>query len=100
MIGLSRVNSIALFLAALSLLSYPAAAQEKIPLIPASKILSLETQLAEVQQAKSSARKKLAIRRVIREADALLEQNNAAPNRFQILAILFRGQQHLLGLSG
>jgi hypothetical protein len=100
MIRLSWINSIAPFLAAISLFSYSAAAQENVPLVPDSKIISLETQLAEVKLAKSSARKKLAIRRVIREADALLEQNRAAPNRFQILAILFRGQQDLLGLDG
>ncbi len=100
MIRLSWINSIAPLLVAISLFSYSAAAQENIPLIPDSKIISLETQLAEVKQAKSSARKKLGIRRVIREADALLEQNRAAPNRFQILAILFRGQQDLLGLDG
>ncbi len=99
MIRLSWNNSIACCLAAMSLVSYSAAAQENAALIPDSKILSLEAQIAEVKQATSSARKKLAIRRVMREASALLEKNQAAPNRFQLLGILFLSQQQLIGLD-
>lgn len=63
------------------------------------KIVSLESELEEAQQASSSARQKLAIRRVIRECDELLEKNKSSPNRYEVLDILFRAQQQLIGLD-
>ena len=76
-----------------------AAAEERAELIPENKIAALETELAAAKETGSAARKKLALRRVIREADALLEQGQTAPNRYQVLGILFHGQKDLVGLD-
>ncbi|QDT59307.1 hypothetical protein SV7mr_18140 [Stieleria bergensis] len=61
--------------------------------IPAEKIETLQTQLSEAITASSSARKKLGVRRAIRACEALLEENEASPNRFAVLGLLFQAQQ-------
>ncbi len=86
-------------LAVLILCVVPGIAQQEGKLIPDSKIKELKTKLAETETARSSARKKLAIKRVLRAGDALLEQNQNAPNRFEVLGVIFRGQQLLLGVD-
>ena len=80
-------------------LSACAAAQEQQRLIPTKAITSLQTQLDEAKQAKSSARQKLAIRRVIRACEELLAKNKTAANRFEAFGVLFRSQQKLIGLD-
>lgn len=94
-----RTCRVALVLAALACFAIPGAAQEAGDLIPQGEIAALQTKLAEAGESASSARKKLALKRVIREGDALLETNLAAPNRFEVLGILFRGRQQLVGLD-
>jgi len=96
---LRSISFMAPVLAAVVLLAIPAFAQDQAPLIPDSKIAALETKLTEAEQAKSSARKKFALRRVIREGDALLERNQAAPDRYRVLGILFRGRRELVALD-
>jgi len=83
---------------ALAVLVSPAGARGEAA-IPASKIAGLDTQLTEAHENASAARTKLALRRVIREGEALLGQHADAPNRFEVLGVLFRGQQELVELD-
>ena len=74
-------------------------AQQEKTQIPASKISELDAKLEESKKARSTARKKLALKRVLRSAESLLEANQTASNRFQVLHVVFRGQQALLGVD-
>ena len=67
--------------------------------ISQEEISELNTKLAEAGKSASSARKKLAIRRVIRECEGLLKKHTTTPNRFEVLAVLFRSQQALVSLD-
>ena len=96
---LQRMGSIGLILATVWLCALPAAAKEKSPPIPDSKIASLAAKLDDKARGTSAARRRLALRRVIREGDSLLEMFPTAPNRYEVLGILFRGRQELLGLD-
>ena len=75
-----------------AMLSLPAAITEK-------NITDLKKKLAESSKSSSSARKKLAIRRVIREAEGILEKNASAENRYEILYVLYKSQQALVSLD-
>lgn len=69
--------------------------------IPAPELEKLEAALSASEKAEgSAARKRLAVKRVVRDAGKLLEAHAAAPNRFAVLGILFRAQQQLFGLDG
>ena len=68
-------------------------------MVPQAEIASLQSQLSQVQEANSAARQKLAVRRVIRACEGLLEANKAAPNRFEVLHVLFRAQQEQIKLD-
>ena len=80
-------------------LTLPANEQDQAAFIPGDMIVGLDAKLAEAGKAVSSARKKLAVRRVIREAESLINKHPAAPNRYEVLSLLFRSQQMLLGLD-
>ena len=67
--------------------------------IPSDEIAELNIKLAEVGKSASSARKKLAVRRVIRECEGLLKKQPTAPNRYEVLNVLFRSQQALVSLD-
>jgi hypothetical protein len=67
--------------------------------IPKGEIAALDAKLAEAGDAVSAARKKLAVRRVVRDCEGLLEKAPAAHNRFEVLDVLFRAQQMLVGLD-
>ena len=82
------------------LLCAPAAAQQPANLIETAELTELETKLDKAGESTSSARKKLAIKRVIREASGLLKDNQTAPNRYELLGLLFRAQQQLVQLEG
>lgn len=99
MFRLRRIWYIISVLSIAILLACPAIAQDKAALVPDREIAELDTDLTAAEQAKSSARKKLAIKRVIREAESLLKKSQAAPNRYQVLDVIFRAQQKLLGLD-
>lgn len=77
----------------------PGAAQSEPRSISADDITELNNDLAAVDKSSSKARKKLAIRRVIREAESLIKRHPSAPNRYEVLSVLFRGQQVLVGLD-
>jgi len=75
-----------------ALLSLPAAITEK-------DITDLKKKLTDSSKSSSSARKKLAIRRVIREAEGILKENASADNRYEILHVLYKSQQALVSLD-
>ncbi|MEM6258621.1 MAG: hypothetical protein AAGI37_09950 [Planctomycetota bacterium] len=91
------MSCIALLLALL--LAAPADAQRQNDPIPAPVIAELQTKLGEAGQSASSARKRLAYNRIIRETGSLLEKHPDAPNRFEVLGVRFRSQQSLLGVD-
>lgn len=94
-----RLLAAAFVLIALCVLPSPVDAQGATGPIAPEKIAALDTQLAEADENASSARKKLALRRVIREAEALIEQQPEAPNRFEVLGVMFRCQRELIELE-
>ena len=63
------------------------------------ELVELNTKLTKASKSASAARKKLAIRRVIREIEALIKKHPTAPNRFEALDVLFRSQQVLVSLD-
>ena len=69
--------------------SLPASGQNQAGGIPAPEITGLDAKLEKAGESASAARKKLAIRRVIREAEALLKKHPSAPNRYEALGVLF-----------
>jgi hypothetical protein len=74
------------------LLTAPVALADGEP-IDSAEIAELAEQLAEAKTVTSSARQKLAIRRVIRSGESLLKKHSDAPNRFELLGVLFDAQQ-------
>jgi hypothetical protein len=79
--------------------AFSAGAQDKAPAIPGSEIAALDTKLGDHVKGTSAARKKLAMRRVIREAESLIKKHPSAPNRYEVLSTLFRSQQVLVSLD-
>lgn len=62
-------------------------------------IAGLDKTLTEAQDASSDARKRLALRRAIRDAEELIEAHKDKPERFLALAFLFRAQQTLIKID-
>ena len=96
---LSRNIVTLLVLASAGVWPLPAMGQNQAGSISADKIAALDIKRAEASKAASSARKKLAIRRVIREAEALIKKHSSAPNRYEVLNIIFRSRQVLVSLD-
>jgi hypothetical protein len=67
--------------------------------IPKDAMASLESAWTATKDVSSAPRKRLAIKRVLRDAGELVEKNPAAPNRFSALALILSGQQALLGMD-
>ncbi|MBT8043524.1 MAG: hypothetical protein KJO79_01130 [Verrucomicrobiae bacterium] len=82
-----------------SVCALPTMGQDQVGSISGKEIAALDAKLARAGESASTARKKLAIRRVIREAEAVIKKNPSAPNRYKVLHTLFRGQQQLVGLD-
>ena len=72
---------------------------DTVAAIPAEEISALDAKLADVGKSSSAARKKLSVRRVIRECEALLKKHATTPNRYEVLDVLFRSQQMLVTLD-
>jgi len=70
-------------------------AQDKATPIPAEQIKAFEDALTGNKDESSAARKRLAVKRMVRDAGELLQAHPTAPNRFELLALLFRAQQGL-----
>jgi hypothetical protein len=77
----------------------PAMGQDQAGAISGDEIVAVNAKLAKAGEAASAARKKLAIRRVIREVETLMKKHPSAPNRYEVLNILFRSQQVLFSLD-
>lgn len=88
-----------LILIAAIMASVNIAAQPSAP-IPGSQIATMQSQLSEATQIASSARQKIALRRLAREAESTIEENPGAPNRFEVMDVLFRTQQTIFKLQG
>ena len=67
--------------------------------IPDAQIEQLEAKRVDAGKAVSAARKKLAVRRVIRVSEALIKKHATSPDRYEVLGILFRSQQMLVALD-
>ncbi len=76
-----------------------APAQDNGTPIPPAKIEGLRTALSSYKDESSAARKRLAVKRMIRDAGELFEASPDAPNRFEILGLIFTAQQQLFGLE-
>jgi hypothetical protein len=94
-----RMNVMSLILATVWTCVFSAGAQDKAPAIPDRSIAALETKIRDQIKGTSAARKKLAFRRVIREAESLIKKHPSASNRYEVLSILFRSQQLLVSLD-
>ena len=95
----SRMVIALLVLVGASVLHFPVMGQNQADSISGDKIVALNAKRSEAGAAVSAARKKLAIRRVIREGEALLKKHPSASNRYEVLGILFRSQQVLVSLD-
>lgn len=62
-------------------------------------IAGLDKALTDAKDASSDARKRLAVRRAIRDAEELIEAHKDKPERFLVLAFLFRAQQTLIKID-
>ncbi|MEN8870788.1 MAG: hypothetical protein ABF380_08090 [Akkermansiaceae bacterium] len=67
--------------------------------IPKAEIDKLKTSLSAQKTATSEARKRLAVKRAIRDGGKLLEAHPTAENRFEILGLLFQAQRQLYRLD-
>jgi hypothetical protein len=66
---------------------------------PQETIAELDKALAAAKEGTSDARQRLAVRRVIRDAEQLLESLAESPDRFLVLEFLFRARQQLITLD-
>ncbi len=62
-------------------------------------IADLDKVLEEAREASSDARKRLGVRRAMRDAQALIDANPESPERFLALEFLFRAQQALIAMD-
>ena len=67
--------------------------------ISEKEIARLENELRDAGQLSSRTRKRRALKGVVRNGEALLRASPAAPNRFRVLEIMFRGEKRLLSLE-
>jgi len=67
--------------------------------IPETKIAALAAELAGKEQGASPARRRRAVKKMIREGESLLEAYPAASNRYRLLGVLFRAWQEVCGLD-
>lgn len=95
----SRLTLSLVALASVGLFTLPVLGQEKTAAISKDLIEELNTKLTEVSEIDSSARKKLAIRRLLREGEAIIAKLPTADGRFEVLNMLFRAEQLLVSLD-
>ena len=68
-------------------------------LVVADSLSELEEAFLGIDESLSAARQRLAVRRIIRDAEKALEQVGANPIRWPILEFLFRAQQRLVAMD-
>jgi hypothetical protein len=76
-----------------------AAAQNQAAATSTDAIAGLDRALAAAREGSSEARQRLAVRRVIRDAENLLGSRADSPDRFPVLEFLFRARQQLIALD-
>jgi tetratricopeptide (TPR) repeat protein len=85
------------FIVIFSFLSaFVVSAQENSAPIPLEKIKALEETYTSSKTESSAARKRLSVKRLIRDAGELVAANATAPNRFEVLGLMSRAQKELL----
>jgi hypothetical protein len=62
-------------------------------------IAQLDKALADAKKGTSEARQRLAVKRVVRDAEKLLEPLAGSPDRFPVLEFLFRARKQLIALD-
>ena len=67
--------------------------------IPQRDITELKEYLDEAGEARSSTRKRLAYKRVIRYGEELIEDHPEAINRWEVLGVMYQGQRKLFELD-
>lgn len=77
----------------------PLRAQESAPAISKQTIAQLDMAMEEAANGASEARQRLALRRVIRDAEQLVETHKDDPSRFLALEFLFRAYQRLIAMD-
>ncbi len=86
-------------LTAFGLLTLNTTAQEASPTVSKEAIAELDKALEAAKEGDSEARQRLAVRRVIRDAEEQLASNAKSPGCFLILEFIFRAQQQLIALD-
>jgi hypothetical protein len=81
------------------LLLAPAALAQPSPSLAPSTLVPLQEALARSATERSSVAARRSYKRVIREAQAILEASPTAPNRYEALAIVFQAEKRLLSLE-
>lgn len=76
-----------------------AAAQESVPAVSKQTIAGFDKAMEEAGNGASEARQRLALRRVIRDAEQLVETHKDDPSRFLALEFLFRAYQRLIAMD-
>ncbi|MDA7866166.1 hypothetical protein OAE72_01520 [Akkermansiaceae bacterium] len=94
-----RARAFHCFIAALVVSLSISFAEESGAPVPQDKIGALDTALTASKDGKSAARKRLSVKRVIRDGDKLLGAHPSAPNRFEVMGLLFRARQQLFSLD-
>lgn len=74
-------------------------AQAPVAAASPESVAALESALRAAKDAASEARQRLAVKRVIRDAESLLESLADSPDRFVVLELLFRARQRLITLD-
>jgi hypothetical protein len=77
----------------------PRAAAQDQAAASTEAIAGLDKALFAAREGTSEARQRLAVRRVIRDAEELIEARADSPDRFPVLEFLFRARQQLIALD-
>ncbi|MDG2221901.1 MAG: hypothetical protein P8L85_10995 [Rubripirellula sp.] len=67
--------------------------------VPPAEIAALQQALAAPGNESSAARQRLATKRIVRDCDKLIDAHPTAPNRFEVLSILFDAQKRLFAMD-
>lgn len=99
MISFSRFRRSGVWILAVTLVFSDAPAAFAAPPVSEERIAELKTAFDSHRKASSQARKRLAIKRMVRDATSLLNAHPEAPNRFEIITLLFEAQKTLVALE-
>lgn len=94
--AMPRIILLGLLCSATTLISPKALAQEAAA---PQNIAELDKALTAAKEGTSDARKRLAVKRVVRDAEKMAETLGESPDRFPILEFLFRARKQLIALD-